>query len=174
MDRWYALHTKARSEKLLSHLLALQYISVYLPQVPMVRHGRRLATTEPLFPCYLFARFDLDAVSFTRFRWTPGLRDVVHGAEGPAPVDDVVIEHIQQRIARNEIVRSAAHERFWPQDRVRLKGDVFADLDVVFDQYLPGEARARVLIQILGRTTSVDVAVDALQKASALRHPLCA
>jgi transcriptional antiterminator RfaH len=170
MYRWYALHTKPRNEHTLSQLLTLKGITVYLPQVPKVGHGHRLTATEPLFPSYLFANIDLDTISFVSLRWTPGLRDVVNAADGPAPVDDEIIEHIQKRLVDKEILRSAAHERFRPNERVRLKGNTLEDLNVVFDHYLPGEARARVLIHILGRETPAEVAIDSLQKASALRN----
>src|SRR5689334_11242476 len=170
MHRWYALHTKPRSENTLSQLLALKGIMVYLPQVPKIGHGHRQKVTEPLFPSYLFANIDLDTLSFASFRWTPGLRDVVNAADGPAPVDDSIIEHIQKRLADKDVLLSAAHERFRPHERVRLKGNTLEDLNVVFDHYLPGEARARVLIHILGRKTPAEVAIDSLQKASALRN----
>ena len=169
MQHWYALHTKPRKENSLNQILTHRGITTYLPLLPKVHHGQRIAITEPLFPGYLFARLDLDIVNFGSLRWTPGLRDVVSGAEGPAPVGEAIIAHIQQRLAQGEILRSAAHERFKPQERVRLKGQPFEDLDVVFDHYLPGEARARVLMYILGRATPTEVAIDALQKASSLR-----
>ena len=169
MQHWYALHTKPRKENSLNQILTYRGMTTYLPLVPKVRNGQRLKSTESLFPCYLFARLDLDAVPFDSLRWTPGLRDVVSGAEGAAPIDDAIIDHIQLRITQKEISRSAAHERFRPQERVRLKGYTFEDLDIVFDHYLPGEARAQVLMHILGRATPAEVAVDMLQKTSNLR-----
>ena len=169
MQYWYALHTKPRKERSLSENLSARDLETYLPLLPRVHGGRRLASTEPLFPNYLFARFDLDTLNFASLRWTPGLRDVVSGAEGAAPVGDDVIEHIRTRLAQGQITRSAAHDRFKAHEPVRVKGHPFDDLDAVFEHYLPGEARARVLLHILGRATPTDIPVELLEKTSPLR-----
>ncbi len=169
MQAWYALYTKPHKEPSVEQLLALKGLSTYLPMLPKVRGGRRLQTLEPLFPCYLFVRADLDVIGFSTIRWTPGLRNVVTGADGPAIVDEALIDHIQLRLAQKEFVHSAAHDLFKQGERVRVKGFPFDQFDAVFEGYLPGAARARVLLYILGQQTPVEIAVERLQKASPLR-----
>ena len=169
MHSWYALYTKPHKENSLEKILSLRGITTYLPMLPKVQHGRCLDKMEPLFPCYLFAKLDLDVIGLGSLRWTPGLRDIVSGAEGPARVDEAIIDHLKMRLTEKDILRSAAHDRFKPNEPIRLKGSLFDDLAVVFERYLPGAARARVLVHILGRATSVDVAVEMMQKASNLK-----
>ncbi len=169
MQAWYALHTKPHKETAVEQLLALQGLSTYLPRLPKAQRGRRLQTSEPLFPCYVFVRAALELIGVSTLRWTPGLRDVVSGAEGPAGVDEVMIHHVQRRLADKAFVHSAAHEAFKQGERVRVRGYAFDQLDAVFDGYLPGAARARVLIYLLGQQRSVEVATDRLPKASTLR-----
>lgn len=140
----------------------------YLPMLPKVQHGRRLTKLEPLFPCYLFAKLDLSETGLNSLCWTHGLRDIVHGAQGPAVVDEAIIDHIHLRLSQQAFFRSAAHDRFHPDERVRLKGHAFEDLDVIFERYLPGEARARVLVYILGRATPTEVDIELIRKASPL------
>ncbi len=54
--RWWALHTRARNEKLVATALAQRGIPHYLPLVSLRRnYGPRRVTVElPLFPGYLF------------------------------------------------------------------------------------------------------------------------
>jgi transcription antitermination factor NusG len=54
--RWWALHTRARNEKLVATALAQRGIPHYLPLVSLQRnYGPRRVTVElPLFPGYLF------------------------------------------------------------------------------------------------------------------------
>jgi transcription antitermination factor NusG len=59
-DRWQVIHTKPQCEKKLADYLKRNSIYYYLPLLESVRHYkyRKVAFTKPMFPGYLFARFD--------------------------------------------------------------------------------------------------------------------
>jgi len=60
MEKWQVIHTKPQCEKKLADYLRRNEISYYLPQMDSVRHYkyRKVAFTKPMFPGYVFARFD--------------------------------------------------------------------------------------------------------------------
>ena len=64
MNRWYVAQTHAQAEAKALLNLARQGFQSYLPQyVKRRRHARRVEWVKaPLFPRYLFVRFDLDVV----------------------------------------------------------------------------------------------------------------
>ena len=65
MKHWYVLHTKPHKERQVAeHLRGLQgrNVEVYMPIVPAPRVNPRAARERPYFPCYLFARADLDEI----------------------------------------------------------------------------------------------------------------
>ncbi len=60
-DKWHVIHTKPQCEKKLADYLKRNSINYYLPQMESVRHYRyrKVTFTKPMFPGYVFSRFDL-------------------------------------------------------------------------------------------------------------------
>jgi transcription antitermination factor NusG len=59
-DRWYAIHTRARHEKVIAARLQEQGFAIFLPTVIEVHRwsDRRKKVEVPLFSCYVFARLN--------------------------------------------------------------------------------------------------------------------
>ncbi len=107
MKRWYALYTKAHKEQQVHDLLRDRGFAVFLPQLRVFKKGRVVQTREPLFPCYLFAEFDLRETGLSTVQWTQGLRRVVSFCNEPAIVDDEVRRYLDRQRARACVARSA-------------------------------------------------------------------
>src|SRR5437667_12508464 len=58
-SHWYAVHTRARHEKMVAERLLEQGMSAYLPLVKETHRwsDRKKIVELPLFSCYVFARF---------------------------------------------------------------------------------------------------------------------
>lgn len=102
---WFALNVKSRHEKIVAQLLALKGFETFLPLY--ARHhqyARRARKFDlPLFPGYLFCRFNPTACLFIEM--TPGVLRIIGSGRFPIPVDCREIEMIQQAIeARVSIV----------------------------------------------------------------------
>ena len=94
--RWYACRTRARAEKQVDRLLVGAGFETYLPLVD--RHRKWADRTKrvafPLFPGYTFARFSMGC--FIDVVRTPGLVEVVGGADCPTPVRDEELEAVRR------------------------------------------------------------------------------
>src|SRR3981189_2785475 len=94
--RWYALHTRARHERVVEHRLREQGMEAFLPTVREThRWSDRKKTVEvPLFSCYVFVRCALTSEDRTRvFRVDSALGFVgTRGAGVPLP--DTEIENV--------------------------------------------------------------------------------
>ncbi len=94
---WYCVHTRPLKENQASaHLekrLGLETYSPRLIQQRTIRRVRR-SVVSPLFPRYLFCRFDLTN-NFRAVRYAPDVIDVVRFGEGPAIVNDTLIEQLK-------------------------------------------------------------------------------
>jgi transcription antitermination factor NusG len=92
---WYGLRTRSNQEKLASTILRNKGYQEYLPLYQSRRRwsDRIVETTLPLFPGYVFCRFDpkLRRPIIT----TPGVVAVIGFGNEPAPIDDKEIEAIQ-------------------------------------------------------------------------------
>lgn len=92
---WYALHTRRRHENIVVNILKAREIETYLPVLEECRCWtyRTKVLKVPLFPNYVFARFDtdkkLDVVS------AKGVIQIVGTSSGPSPIPDVQIKAVQ-------------------------------------------------------------------------------
>lgn len=152
--RWYALMAKPRQETRVAESLAARGLEVFLPSY---RHRDRRSgrqQTRPFFPRYLFARFDWERTGWAAVQWTTGLSRVVTFDGRPAWLDEGLVGHWRERLARLD---GDAFVRLKPGDRVRVQSGPFRDYEAVFDRHLNGESRVAILVDILGRKTSVQV-----------------
>jgi transcription elongation factor/antiterminator RfaH len=156
-EAWFCVRTHARREHVAAAQLR-QYpdIEVYLPCIRFERSTRlsRAWTTEALFQNYLFARFDL-ACCGRRVRHARAVRDVVHfGARYPT-IPEMVIEQLRNAMG-GEDTRVVANS-FDPGDPVRIAGGPFRDLEAVVVRATPSRKRVAVLLDFLGRQTTVEI-----------------
>jgi transcriptional antiterminator RfaH len=160
---WYVIQSKRNAERRILSYLALRATRAFLPLLEVVRRSRTRPITllEPLFPGYLFVcmeRITVNPTSWDKVRWTPGVWRIL-GAEGtPEPVPQEVIGIIAARARELGFVRPGM--RFAGQDRVRLLRGSLAGLEAVFDRPMSRSGRVRVLMELLGQQTGVEV--DAL------------
>ncbi len=93
--RWYACRTRARAEKRADRLLAGNGVESYLPVIERLRQwsDRKKRVAFPLFPGYLFARFDLRKTY--EVLNTPGIVTIVRANGYPTPVRDEELEAVR-------------------------------------------------------------------------------
>lgn len=93
--RWYACRTRARAEKRADRLLAGNGVESYLPVIEQLRQwsDRKKRVAFPLFPGYVFARFDLRKTY--EVLNTPGIVTIVRANGYPTPVRDEELEAVR-------------------------------------------------------------------------------
>ncbi len=154
---WFCVRSQPKHEHIAAaHLQQDEDIQVFLPRLRFKRPTRqgRVWVTEALFPCYFFARFDWHAC-LRKVYHARGVRKVVHfGVHWPT-IPDAVIAELRQRLGEEEIHQLDPDLR--PGDEVLVKGGAFEGLEAVIQQVMPGRQRVAVLMDFLGRQTSVMV-----------------
>jgi len=161
MKQWYVLHTKPNFEYKVTVSLNQQMIQSYLPEVVSPEAKQR---KQPFFPCYLFARFDFEAIDYLSLQWTPGLRRVISFDDRPIPLADEVVELIQQKLSHLEATGGYPLPSFNPGDSVRIKEGPFRDMVAIFDGPTTPAQRVQVLLDFLGHDRRVTVEVTSLEK----------
>ena len=160
MNYWYAVQTKPRQEAIAELHLQRQHFETYLPKI-LLRKRRRdkwAKLVEPLFPRYLFIRVDPDEYSLAPLRSTRGVAGLVRFGHNLTPVPDDIINYLRQ--AENPETHQY-HAEEWPHrsgDAVQVLEGPFKGLTGVF-QAAAAEERALLLIELLGRQHTVDVAM---------------
>lgn len=95
VSRWYALHVRSRHEKIVHAQLVARQQEVFLPLYSTTNKwtDRWKTVSLPLFPGYVFCRFDV-AARFSILA-TSGVVDVVKVGPEPAPIQNSEIEALQ-------------------------------------------------------------------------------
>jgi transcriptional antiterminator RfaH len=154
MMHWYAIYTKPRKEHQVDLTLQGQGIETYLPTVQRKVRRRDRPDRVVYFPCYLFARIDLTVVPRSSIDWMPGIRRIVGTGDQPAIVADEIVELVRQRL---DTIEQVGYGRLKQGDRVRIMSGPLRDLEAVFDKPLSTANRVRILLDVVGRMTPVEI-----------------
>jgi transcriptional antiterminator RfaH len=95
---WYCLHTKPLKEtQVVNYCASHLGLETYYPRLRQQRTIRRQRkfVVGPLFPRYLFCRFDA-RISFRAVRYAPEVINVVSAGKAPAVVSDTLIEDLRR------------------------------------------------------------------------------
>ena len=154
MKHWYALYTKPHRESQVDGLVQVAGAETYLPTVQRRLKRRDRPDRVVYFPCYLFARLDLEVTPLSSITWMPGMRRIICAGEEPVVVADELIELIRQRLRGTEHI---GYGNLKQGDAVRITSGPLRDLEAVFEQPLTAAHRVRILLDVMGRMTVVDI-----------------
>lgn len=149
--QWYVVHTNPKQEERANSNLVAWGVETLHAKLRTRRHneftGVPTYITQPLFPRYIFARFDarkqLSKILFTR-----GVHNVVCFGESPACVSEEIIDVIRARIDQNGIVRISNDLK--PGDRVVISAGPLRNLMGVFEREVKGSERIMILLTAIG------------------------
>jgi transcriptional antiterminator RfaH len=165
---WYVVQVKPRQETRVIRHLALSAIITFLPYVEVARRraSGKAKYLEPLFPGYVFTRLaapDRVPASWSLVRWAPGTVRILAVGSIPVPVPENIMEAIGNQTSEHGFVRLPSP--LVRGARVRVCSGPFEDLEAVFDRPLSRSGRVRVLLELLGQRTNVEVDEDNLEPA---------
>jgi transcriptional antiterminator RfaH len=154
---WFCLRAQQKHEQVAAGFLRQsEQIEVFNPCIRFVqaRRQRKVWITEPLFPGYLFARFNWKD-SLARVQYALGVQSVVHFGNGWPTVPDRVIADLRAAIGPAEL--RVIPDQPTPGDEVEIIADLFQGLKAVVTQVMPARQRVAVLLDFLGRQTTVEI-----------------
>src|SRR5205823_5369434 len=131
-------------------LRLMQGVEVFFPRLRFIQPRRYGKTwiTEPLFPNYLFARFNWKE-SLCQVHYGPGVQGVVHFGNGWPTIPDHIIAEMRELMGREEL--RVIPDGLEPGDEVELLEEPFQGLRAIISQVMPGRKRVAVLMDLLGR-----------------------
>lgn len=167
--RWYAIHTKPLQERLASSNLRSVGVETFLPCLKQRKRIRRVETTvtNPLFPGYLFAKFDLTE-HFRAVTYARGVRKIVAFGAAPAAVDEQIIASIKNRLEDGYLAtpsRAIAKGQL-----VRIRDGPMRGIEAVFEREMSGQQRAVLLLKTLGCQARAVVPFDYLEECVGFRE----
>jgi transcriptional antiterminator RfaH len=161
---WYTVNTRSQHEREADLSLQQLGVETFFPQLMQRKVIRRKAETRigPLFPGYLFARFQLDthyrAVAYAR-----GVRKIVAFGTLAATVEDEIIEGIRARLHDGYLTVPAPS--FMPGQIMRIQTGPFQGLEAVFVREMSDHERVVLLLRTLTYQARVVVPLEHLANA---------
>jgi transcriptional antiterminator RfaH len=165
-ERWYLIRTKPQKETLVQCKLAEFVRGTFLPRMRTyrLRHGVLSSAIVPLFPCYLFALFDLES-SLYRILHTVGVAGIVCAGSTPSEVDPSIIREISAR-GRDGIIEMPPRT-FNPGQRLRVTEGPMEGFAGIFEHYRSGSKRVALLLSLVNASMKIVVPVTSIAAAAA-------
>lgn len=172
--KWYVVHTQSGYEKKVSANLAARIQSMNMEDrifetvIPMedveeFKNGRKQVVQKKVFPGYILVRCSMDDESWYCIRNTPGVTGFVgqsrHGQK-PAPLSK---REVQTFLAAKGDGTGGMPSRKKPKlefdagESVRVKEGPFADFTGTIAEINPDHLKLKVLVNIFGRETLVEM-----------------
>jgi transcription antitermination factor NusG len=167
--QWFALHVRSRHEKTVHGQLEAKEQDVFLPLYSARnKWGDRWRTVSlPLFPGYVFCRFD-PAARYSVLA-TPGVIDIVRFGGSPAAIENSEIEAVQ--LIDKSSAAAEPYAGLVEGQRVMLTDGPLRGLTGRLATIRDG-CRLVVSVELLGRSISVEIDRDWAIPADATRSGL--
>ena len=163
-SRWYVVQSKPREEERALHFLKEKGFQTYLPRMEVVniRGFKDVKTKKPLFPGYLFCRFDKDE-NLAHVRWTQGVKKLLPESVNPMSVDDKVVQAIHSLEQEDGVIRKQPLQK---NDQVRIARGPMKDVLGVFDHWSSDSGRVRVLLNFINYHATVELHHSLVEKVA--------
>lgn len=165
---WFAVVTKPRQEQIALENLQRQGFECLLPMAENPYQRRRKKhqpIIEPLFPRYLFLKAIADQQNLAPVRSSRGVVSMVRFGMELAVVPDAIIHSIKARMIPETGLIMIQPVAVDVGDKVRVFDGPLAGVNGVV-QERNAKNRALILMELLGRPTTVEVDALMLQRAS--------
>ncbi len=167
VSEWYVVHTNPKQEERANNNLRAWGVETLNPKLRTRRFnqftGAPSFVTQPLFPRYIFAKFNarkqLPKIWFTR-----GVHEVVSFGGKPASVDDNIIKLLHQRIDKNGFVKIG--EDLKRGDKVVVRAGPLRNFMGIFERELKENERVMVLLTAISYQGCLVVNRNLLEKVS--------
>jgi transcriptional antiterminator RfaH len=158
---WYPVYTKPRQEHIARENLERQSFEAYLPlmQASRKRRAKWVDTIEPMFSRYIFIRLEPGTTSVASVRSTRGVTGLVQFGNTLAPVPESFMSALLRTTDAETGVHTPEPNLLQEGDTVVLTDGPLANLHGIF-KAADGDARAIILLKLLGTEIEVDVPLE--------------
>ena len=164
-SQWFAVRTSSGREKSVAAQLNARGIEEFLPLYRTRRQwSDRIKDLElPLFPGYLFCRFDYS--NRGPIVMIPGVQMIVGVGKQPAPVSDIEIDSLRRVVASGAVAHP--HDRYLTVgERVRIREGSLAGVEGILVE-VKNSWRIVLSVELLQRSVSVELdraAIEPVEK----------
>ena len=174
--RWYVVHAYSNFEHKVAEgmkervkMLGLEHkfgdILVPTEQVVEMRDGQKRRSDRKFFPGYVLVQMEMDEDSWHLVKEVPKVLGFIGGTpDKPAPITEKEANTILRRVEEG-VDKPKPKVLFEPGEIVRVTHGPCNDLNGVVESVNYEKSRLHVAVQILGRSTPVELEFSQVEKA---------
>jgi len=156
--QWFLIYTKPHQEEIAKENLENQGFETFLPMIAFKKIKQpKLFSMKPMFPRYLFTKFNLEKDKWVRIKSTRGVSHVVAFGENFTEVPSSVISYLKSKVDNNDVLKLHSTSKILKKgDNLLIKQGVFEGKEATFLS-MSGKERARVLLSLMNRIMITDI-----------------
>ena len=158
---WYVVYSKPRKEAQAQFHLGLKGLESFFPRLYLPQSVDKKKRIIPLFPNYLFARIHLPT-EYHFVMWAPGVKKIVCFSETPVPIEENVIQFLQQNADDKGVIQARSQLRRGQE--VEVTGGPFNGLIGIIQDPPDSKGRIRILVKLLSRQITVKLGVEFIKE----------
>ena len=169
--RWYVVQTltgqEERAKAALEQTIDSEGLKnrVFQVLVPMeetieIKNGKRQEKIRKMFPGYVFVEMILDEETWYLIRQTTGVARFIGTKVKPTPVSEKEMQRVLKQLGKEEKLEV----NFEKGEGVRVISGPFRGYTGIVDEINPEKGKLKVLINIFGRDTPVEVNFEHSQR----------
>jgi transcriptional antiterminator NusG len=174
--QWYVVHAYSNfehkvKESLIERVrragLQERFGEVLVPteEVVEMRDGQRRKSERKFFPGYVLVQMEMDDETWHLVKEVPKVLGFIGGSsDRPAPITDKEAQAILNRVQEG-VDKPRPKILFEPGEVVRVTDGPFNDFSGVVENVNYEKSKVRVAVQILGRSTPVELDFSQVEKA---------
>jgi len=173
--RWYVVHAYSNFEKKVKssleeriklHGLEDKFGKILVPteEVVEMKEGKKRSSERKFFPGYVLVQMDLDEETWHLVKSVPKVLGFIGGrSDQPAPITEDEANFILNRVEEGAD-KPRPKVLFEPGEVVRVIDGPFNDFNGVVENVNYDKSKLRVAVQILGRSTPVELEFTQVEK----------
>ena len=174
--QWYVVHAYSNfehkvKESLIERVrragLQERFGEILVPteEVVEMREGHRRKSERKFFPGYVLVQMEMDDETWHLVKEVPKVLGFIGGSsDKPAPISDKEAQAILNRVQEG-VDKPRPKVLFEPGEVVRVTEGPFNDFSGVVENVNYEKSKVRVAVQILGRSTPVELDFSQVEKA---------
>lgn len=173
---WYVVHAYSNyehkvkaslQERIKRYGLDDKFGEILVPteEVVEMREGQRRRSERKFFPGYVLVQMEMDDETWHLVKEVPKVLGFIGGSsDRPAPISEKEANSILNRVQEG-VDKPRPKVLFEPGEVVRVTDGPFNDFNGVVEHVNYEKSKVRVAVQILGRSTPVDLDFGQVEKA---------
>ncbi|MBI1333573.1 MAG: transcription termination/antitermination factor NusG [Armatimonadetes bacterium] len=170
---WYAVHTIAGHENKVRDVLTrraqvegLWDYDIFEILIPTekelhTRNGKRVEKDRKVFPGYILVNMMLTDDAFKLVKSTSGVTGFVQSGNKPIPLENYEVTRIMSNLEASQEAPKVAWNK---GENIRVVAGPFSDFSGKIEEVSTEKEKLKVLINIFGRDTPVELDFDQVEK----------